>query len=239
MVGIQWAALGALALGAVSASAFEEDWAAQLLRRQAPGSASYSCHASCGQVIVLGRTTGYCTNDVFLSSYDACLKCAGPDNENIWKDYGNSVAKAGAACDLPQEPVSGTPTDPETTAPPSTDASTAAPTAAPTAEPSAESPAASSAAPSAAPSVDSSVDSSAAPTQAPTTAATGGAANSSQAPVSSTVATTTRAGSAQGTGSATTSSAGIEFTGAAHSNAVGSVGAIVMFAAGVAAAIGV
>lgn len=48
-----------------------------------------------------------CDNKAFQSNYANCLQCAGPDNFDIWKYYGNSVSAAGTKCGLSTEPLSG------------------------------------------------------------------------------------------------------------------------------------
>ncbi|KAF2441072.1 hypothetical protein P171DRAFT_475517 [Karstenula rhodostoma CBS 690.94] len=82
---------------------------ATLLKRQAPGSPAYACHDNCGTAITVAKAGGdYCTDEVFLYDYKNCLQCAGPDNVDIWKYYGRSLATAAGECSgLDTEPKSG------------------------------------------------------------------------------------------------------------------------------------
>ncbi|EPE32752.1 hypothetical protein GLAREA_07886 [Glarea lozoyensis ATCC 20868] len=60
------------------------------------------------QAIIGSRSPGYCTNPTFLSNYENCLQCAGPDNVNIWTFYGNSLTRAATSCGgLSTSPLSG------------------------------------------------------------------------------------------------------------------------------------
>ncbi|KAL6712651.1 hypothetical protein ACN47E_000528 [Coniothyrium glycines] len=80
---------------------------AELLKRQAPGSASYNCHDNCGTAITLSREPNPCGNQAFLTNYENCLQCSGPDNFDIWRMYGRTLSNAGGACGLETEPKSG------------------------------------------------------------------------------------------------------------------------------------
>ncbi|KAF2031752.1 hypothetical protein EK21DRAFT_11325, partial [Setomelanomma holmii] len=75
-----------------------------LLKRQAPGTPSYNCHDNCGTAITLSRQTDKCNIDAFKTNYNNCLECAGPDNYNIWRMYGNTLSAAGSSCGLSTEP---------------------------------------------------------------------------------------------------------------------------------------
>ncbi|KAH7072745.1 hypothetical protein BKA63DRAFT_515601 [Paraphoma chrysanthemicola] len=80
---------------------------AALLKRQAPGTASYNCHDNCGTAITLSRQPNKCDLDAFKTNYNNCLQCAGPDNYNIWRMYGNTLSSAGSSCGLSTEPLPG------------------------------------------------------------------------------------------------------------------------------------
>ncbi|KAI1111638.1 hypothetical protein F5Y14DRAFT_305830 [Nemania sp. NC0429] len=99
----------ALAVAAVvAATSNEPPLFANLLQRQAPGSPEYNCHQACGQAILEVRSSkDVCGDDVFLSNYESCLECAGPDNLDIWKFYGKSLTGAAASCGLSTTPGSG------------------------------------------------------------------------------------------------------------------------------------
>ena len=62
-----------------------------------------------GQAIIQARNggDGVCTDDAFVSNYENCLQCSGPDNVDIWRFYGNSLSRAGESCGLPTTPLSG------------------------------------------------------------------------------------------------------------------------------------
>ncbi|KEF61236.1 uncharacterized protein A1O9_02801 [Exophiala aquamarina CBS 119918] len=76
---------------------------AALLRRQAPGTPQYDCHANCGGVITIARTENYCENSTFTTELEACLDCA--LEYDIWQYYGESVAAAAEGCGLDATPV--------------------------------------------------------------------------------------------------------------------------------------
>ncbi|TRX96318.1 hypothetical protein FHL15_002590 [Xylaria flabelliformis] len=81
-------------------------------KRQEPGSAAYSCHEACGQAILAARASkDVCSDDDFLTNYDTCLKCSGPDNIDIWKIYGQTLSGFGEICGLSTIPVSNGPGD--------------------------------------------------------------------------------------------------------------------------------
>ncbi|GAW19707.1 hypothetical protein ANO14919_091960 [Xylariales sp. No.14919] len=76
-----------------------------LLRRQEPGSAAYSCHKACGQAITQARSSkDVCSDNVFLDDYTSCLACAGPENTDIWKFYGGTLSGIAEGCGLPTTP---------------------------------------------------------------------------------------------------------------------------------------
>ncbi|KAG8157090.1 hypothetical protein KVR01_013080 [Diaporthe batatas] len=82
-----------------------------LAKRQdeTPGSPSYNCHDNCGQAIIEARNCNatLCDDQVFQKNYQNCLQCAGADNEDIWRYYGDRLGAAAAACDLGAEPLPG------------------------------------------------------------------------------------------------------------------------------------
>ncbi|KAI0868663.1 hypothetical protein GGS24DRAFT_513027 [Hypoxylon argillaceum] len=83
-----------------------------LLKRQAPGSAEYNCHEACGEAIIEARASDdVCSDDEFLANYSSCLKCAGPDNFDIWKYYGTTLSGYAETCGLSTAPESGSSTD--------------------------------------------------------------------------------------------------------------------------------
>ncbi|KAH7348229.1 hypothetical protein BKA66DRAFT_447332 [Pyrenochaeta sp. MPI-SDFR-AT-0127] len=96
-----------VATASASALNAEEDLFASLLKRQEPGSASYNCHDNCGTAITLSKRPNPCDSDAFKTNYNNCLQCAGPDNFNIWRMYGNTLSAAGATCGLETQPKSG------------------------------------------------------------------------------------------------------------------------------------
>ncbi|OCT48983.1 hypothetical protein CLCR_05102 [Cladophialophora carrionii] len=100
--------IGAVSLASVSASSGPSVFSS-LLRRQEPGTPQYDCHANCGNVIVAGRTEGYCDTANFTTSLDACLGCA--LEFDIWQYYGDSVAEAATACGLDATPAPANATD--------------------------------------------------------------------------------------------------------------------------------
>ncbi|KAI0401688.1 hypothetical protein F4802DRAFT_419432 [Xylaria palmicola] len=79
-----------------------------LLKRQEPGTPAYSCHEACGQAILTARASDdVCSDEGFLTDYQSCLECAGPDNFDIWKYYGNTLSGFGEGCGLSTTPESG------------------------------------------------------------------------------------------------------------------------------------
>ncbi|ETI26151.1 hypothetical protein G647_02928 [Cladophialophora carrionii CBS 160.54] len=100
--------IGAVSLAFVSASSGPSVFSS-LLRRQEPGTPQYDCHANCGNVIVAGRTEGYCDTANFTTSLDACLGCA--LEFDIWQYYGDSVSEAATACGLDATPAPANATD--------------------------------------------------------------------------------------------------------------------------------
>lgn len=113
---------GLIALASASIHSEDAKFSA-LLKRQAPGTPSYNCHDNCGwsfdvfvrsmtdktpgTAISLSRQPNKCDNDAFKTNYKNCLQCAGPDNYNIWRMYGNTLGTAGASCGLSTEPLAG------------------------------------------------------------------------------------------------------------------------------------
>ena len=106
---------------------------AMLLKRQAPGTPEYNCHDNCGKpsippfrplfwlvrrlttllfragqaVIQTRESDNLCTNEDFISNYQNCLQCAGPDNYDIWRLYGETLADVGEWCGMGIEPAKG------------------------------------------------------------------------------------------------------------------------------------
>ncbi|KAH8780985.1 hypothetical protein F5883DRAFT_612607 [Diaporthe sp. PMI_573] len=114
MVALRWVISTALA----ASTALANDFAAAgvfihpiLAKRQneTAGSPSYNCHDTCGQAIIEVRNCNatICDDQIFQTNYENCLQCAGPDNEDIWKYYGDSIETAAASCGLATEPLSG------------------------------------------------------------------------------------------------------------------------------------
>ncbi|KAI1748983.1 hypothetical protein F4782DRAFT_515297 [Xylaria castorea] len=107
MVTLNWVFAAAIAAGGTVAKIDELSLFANLLKRQEPGSAAYRCHEACGQAILSARDSkDACSNDDFLTNYDTCLKCSGPDNIDIWKIYGQTLSGFGESCGLSTTPVS-------------------------------------------------------------------------------------------------------------------------------------
>ncbi|PVH70005.1 hypothetical protein DL98DRAFT_473067 [Cadophora sp. DSE1049] len=134
MIGMRSVAALAAVVSVVYAAAVpspEDEWHLTLLKRQEPGTPLYACHLSCGTAITLSRGASPCTDDAFLTDYQECLECAGPDNFNIWRYYGGTLTTAGTSCGLSTTPVSGSSS--------STTSSSAAPTTSSTPEPVTES----------------------------------------------------------------------------------------------------
>ncbi|KAI9859808.1 MAG: hypothetical protein M1813_006525 [Trichoglossum hirsutum] len=97
------------------------NWYLALQERQQLGTPLYACHENCGKSITLSKSAGgtkFCTDEAFISAYNACLSCAGPENLDIWKIYGTSVSAAGKACGFATEPAGKTGTATTNTAPP-------------------------------------------------------------------------------------------------------------------------
>ncbi|KAF2113144.1 hypothetical protein BDV96DRAFT_633785 [Lophiotrema nucula] len=113
MVASHFVCVGLAAITCVAASFNEEHVFAALLKRQEPGTPSYNCHDNCGTAITISKAGGdVCNNNVFLADYKECLQCAGPDNYNIWKYYGNSLTPVASGCGLSTMPLSGKQEDP-------------------------------------------------------------------------------------------------------------------------------
>ncbi|KAI1382295.1 hypothetical protein F4677DRAFT_440095 [Hypoxylon crocopeplum] len=139
MVAARWALGAIVAATAVSASTDELQFLARLLKRQEPGSPSYNCHDNCGQAIIQGRTSSdVCNDEIFLADYQACLQCAGPDNQDIWQYYGTTLTRDATPCGLSTSPLSGTQPDVGPAVPASTAATTVAQSTSSTAAPTSE-----------------------------------------------------------------------------------------------------
>ncbi|OMP89333.1 hypothetical protein BK809_0006057 [Diplodia seriata] len=169
--------LGALAINAAaSALTFDPDWPPGaplpllLLKRQDDdmSEAQYNCHDNCGQAILAARastgTAGPCTDATFLHDYAACLQCAGPANQDIWRYYAGALTAVAAAC-------SGLSTVPATAVEPAVSAAVTATSAAATATATATAGGASASASGASASASSAGGSAAATTSATSTAA--------------------------------------------------------------------
>ncbi|KAI1485755.1 hypothetical protein F5X96DRAFT_658238 [Biscogniauxia mediterranea] len=108
MIPSSWLAGLVAAATVVSASTDELQFFSRLLKRQEPGTAAYNCHDNCGQAIIQARgSADVCNDETFLTDYQNCLQCSGPDNENIWRYYGNTLSNTGEQCGLSTEPLSG------------------------------------------------------------------------------------------------------------------------------------
>ncbi|KKY32897.1 putative dynactin arp1 p25 subunit [Diaporthe ampelina] len=114
MVALRWIISTALAASTALATDFAPAGVfihPVLAKRQneSAGSPSYNCHDNCGQAIIEVRNCNatICDDEVFQTNYKNCLQCAGPDNEDIWQWYGDSLEAAAASCDLDTEPLSG------------------------------------------------------------------------------------------------------------------------------------
>ncbi|KAG8625906.1 hypothetical protein KVT40_006307 [Elsinoe batatas] len=95
-----------LATCAAAVSAVSDAYFDKLLKRQAPGTPQYDCHAACGGVITASRTEGFCDTDAFKTNFDSCMDCALV--YNIWQYYGSSVGRAATTCGLEANPTPAT-----------------------------------------------------------------------------------------------------------------------------------
>ncbi|KAI5803465.1 hypothetical protein DFH27DRAFT_49984 [Peziza echinospora] len=95
----------AISVLTVSASPDAEFDFTAILKRQAEGTPSYTCHADCGAAITQSKLAEPCKNEVFLAKYQKCLECSGTTKENIWSMYGRTLGTAGAACGLSTTPI--------------------------------------------------------------------------------------------------------------------------------------
>ncbi|KAF2259201.1 hypothetical protein CC78DRAFT_537263 [Lojkania enalia] len=78
------------------------------MKRQEPGTPAYNCHDNCGTAITISKSgSDVCSNEAFLTNYQNCIQCSGPDNENIWRYYGGTLGPIGSECGLESEPLSG------------------------------------------------------------------------------------------------------------------------------------
>ncbi|KAI0176395.1 hypothetical protein GGR52DRAFT_540778 [Hypoxylon sp. FL1284] len=107
MVVYRWF-LGAV-IGATAVSATNDlQLFSRLLKEQKPGTPAYNCHDNCGQAAIRkGNCADVCHDDTFLSDYKACLQCSGPDNQDIWKYYGETLKTDASPCGLPSKPLPG------------------------------------------------------------------------------------------------------------------------------------
>ncbi|KAJ4333362.1 hypothetical protein N0V87_007653 [Didymella glomerata] len=140
------------AASATGLVAREDAYFASLLKRQEPGTPAYNCHDNCGSAITLSRGADPCNNAVFVTDYNNCLKCSGPDNYNIWRYYGGTLSSTGEKCGLGTEPLAGKQDDvPEAGSTGAASSAAAAPTSVPAQPSTSSSAAASTSAPSSAP----------------------------------------------------------------------------------------
>lgn len=114
MVALRWIISSALAASTALATDFPAagvfiDPILAKRQDQTPGSPSYNCHDNCGQAIIEARNCNatICDDQIFQENYQNCLQCAGADNEDIWRYYGDGLATAATSCDLATEPLSG------------------------------------------------------------------------------------------------------------------------------------
>ncbi|KAF1994752.1 hypothetical protein P154DRAFT_526847 [Amniculicola lignicola CBS 123094] len=133
---------GLTAFASASVLVAEEQMFNALLKRQQPGTPLYNCHDNCGTAITVSKAGGdTCKDEVFLFDYENCLKCAGPDNDNIWRYYGGSLTPVAEKCGLPTAPLSGEQADvPEAMHPGGSSEPTPTPTPTPTPAPSSDAP---------------------------------------------------------------------------------------------------
>lgn len=103
----QFLLLGFCTAATATAVSSEDSLFASLLKRQEPGTPAYNCHDNCGAAITQSKQPSPCTSSAFRANYANCLQCSGPDNYNIWRYYGRTLAAAGKTCDLETEPKSG------------------------------------------------------------------------------------------------------------------------------------
>ncbi|KAH8678306.1 hypothetical protein BX600DRAFT_148347 [Xylariales sp. PMI_506] len=108
MVSIKSLAVAAFIVAGVQAATPKNALFAALIERQSvePGTDLYNCHDNCGEAILESESSSdVCSDTIFLTDYDNCLQCSGPDNENIWQYYGPELTSAAAACSLATTPV--------------------------------------------------------------------------------------------------------------------------------------
>merc|ERR1711939_1046289 len=209
MIGFKSVAALAAVVSVVYAAAVpspEDEWHLTLLKRQEPGTPLYACHESCGTAITFSRGDSPCTDDAFLSDYQECLECAGPDNFNIWRYYGGTLTTAGTSCGLSTTPVSGSSS--------STTSSSAAPTTSSTPEP----------------------ETTAEPTTPPATTIESATTSSVVTESASATAYPTASTSSSATVESTSTSTTVPFTGGANSASGKMVGALAVIAGAVFAA---
>ncbi|POS71434.1 hypothetical protein DHEL01_v210170, partial [Diaporthe helianthi] len=61
------------------------------------------------QAIIQARNCNatICDDQIFQDDYTNCLQCAGADNEDIWRYYGDSLSGPASSCGLATEPLAG------------------------------------------------------------------------------------------------------------------------------------
>lgn len=70
------------------------------------------CRGFVGEAILEFTNCGSVCNDTtFVTDYNNCLQCSGPDNEDIWQYYGSELNATAAACGFSTTPLSGTQDD--------------------------------------------------------------------------------------------------------------------------------
>ncbi|KAI1083135.1 hypothetical protein F5B20DRAFT_528709 [Whalleya microplaca] len=215
MVSFYWAISLAIAATTVSASTEELQFFSRLLKRQEPGSPAYNCHDNCGQAIIQARNSkDVCTDETFLTDYKNCLQCSGPDNEDIWQYYGNTLTKSAQPCGLSTTPLTGDQPDVGAAVAAGSSASTTAGTSSPSPSGSGTTAATTATSGSTVATTTEGAASSTGPTSTP--------AVTESATLPS--ASATSSASRNGTASATTSSAIVQANTAARALAGGSVG---------------
>ncbi|CAN8098349.1 unnamed protein product [Discula destructiva] len=114
MLSFKWFVSAALTLSTASAVNFarvDSLIRANVLKRDdlSPGSPLYNCHDNCGEALLEGQNCpSVCSDTTFLTDYDNCLQCSGPDNADIWQWYGPDLTDYASACGLSTSPLNGT-----------------------------------------------------------------------------------------------------------------------------------
>jgi len=70
--------------------------------------ACIDCILCIGEAILQEEVAGFCNSSIFSCDYANCLRCAGPDNENIWEYYGPYLTSGAAECGSATTPLTGT-----------------------------------------------------------------------------------------------------------------------------------